>query len=84
MPERSSDSGDVVVAEIEKNEAETIRVALTTFKGKVGCDIRVYAVYRSTGQLGPTKAGLRVRPDLLEPLIEALTKARAAIAEQAS
>jgi hypothetical protein len=73
---------DRVIAELPKSATETIRVALTTYQGRTGCDIRVYAVYRTTGEVGPTKAGLRVPltmlPDLRAAIEEAERQARVA------
>jgi hypothetical protein len=67
--------GDGVIAIIEKGLGEEIRVARTSYRGRDGIDIRVFERYRTTGELGPTKAGLRVSPELLPTLIAALQAA---------
>jgi hypothetical protein len=62
---------DQVFAEIQKSDPEAIRVAPVTFKGRVGVDIRVYARYRATGEVGSTKSGLRIAPEKLPELMAA-------------
>jgi len=68
-------SGDVIIAEIEKNARDVLRVTLGQYRGYdiVGC--RVWA----QGDDGPvpTRAGFAIQPNKLDALIEALQMARA-------
>ena len=65
-----------LVAEIQKNDLEVVRVCLTEYKGKDYFDIRLY--YREDGDWRPTKKGLTLAIGLLPELkkaIQALDKA---------
>src|SRR5882724_9576009 len=66
-----------VIAALSKNAAEELRVVLTEFHGRQLIDVRVYATYHSTGQLGPTKKGVTLRVELLPELLIALQQAKA-------
>lgn len=73
-------SGDRLIAEIAKTNSITIRVGVHTFKGRTAIDVREFVAYRGTGELGPTRARLRLPVELIAPLITALEAARAALA----
>lgn len=66
-----------IIAELPKNAVETVRVSLDTFQGKPVADVRVFAEYRSTGQVGPTKKGVTIRAEQLPELVRALARAEA-------
>lgn len=66
-----------IIATIEKNQREQVRVALDQYRETKLCDVRVFAEFGVTNTPTPTKKGLSVRVDLLPVLIEALTKAQA-------
>ena len=70
----SSDPGGLI-AVMQKNALEEIRVTLERYQGKRLCDIRVYTEYRTTGETGPTKKGVTVRIEQLPELIAALQRA---------
>ena len=72
-----SRSQDRVLAWIERSDRTRLRVALATFKGRVGIDVRLFEIYRTTGELGPTSRGIRLRPNEIAQLIDALEAARA-------
>lgn len=59
---------------IEKNAREEVRISLETFRGHDLVNLRVW--FRAEdGSKRPGKAGLALRVDKLEQLIEALQKA---------
>lgn len=68
---------DTVIATLRKNAAEDVRVALTEYRGHPLVDLRIFAEYQSTGEVGPTKKGLTFSPSMLPGLIEALQAAEA-------
>lgn len=76
-PERGREQPDRVMAEIGDPNGEHLRVAVVAYRGHVGVDCRTYVRYRSSGQVGPTKAGVRIVPDELPRLIDALQRAQA-------
>jgi len=59
--------------EFAKNKSETVRVSATEWEGHDLINIRVYALNRSTGEIGPTKKGISLNIDTIPELIEALT-----------
>lgn len=70
-----SGSNGTVIADLEKNATERVRVTLTEYNGRNLCDIRVYTEYKSSGEVGPTKKGVSLRVEMLPALIAALTEA---------
>ena len=74
-PQRPGGQADRVVGIISRGDHACIRVALTSFKGKVGVDLRLFEVYRSTGEMGPTSKGVRLRLDELEAVRDAIDAA---------
>jgi len=73
----STATDQAVIAVIPRGPGEEIRVARTEYRGKAGIDVRVFERYRTTGEMGPARAGVRLAPELLPDLIAALTKAQA-------
>ena len=76
---RSADDGDTIVAQIEKNSRESIRVTIGVFNGHPIAQVRTW--YRSDGdELRPGK-GLAFRiallPAVADALAEAVRRARA-------
>jgi len=67
-----SDTAEIVLAEMPKNAAETIRILATEFNGHELADIRVWAKQGTT----PTKKGLVIRRAQIPGLIEALRAAQ--------
>lgn len=68
-----------VVAVIERNASEQVRIALTRFKGHDRIDVRVFE--RSAGTAGhvPTKRGITLHVSQLTELEIAITKLRALV-----
>ncbi len=66
-----------IIAKIEKNKTEELRVALKEFKGRRYLDIRTYIdPYADEGQgRVPTRKGVTLNLAKLPELIEALQKA---------
>jgi len=64
-----------LIAEIEKNAVEVIRVSWSEYKGHHFLDVRVYYEDGETGEWKPTKKGIAIAPDLLPELIAALQTA---------
>jgi hypothetical protein len=63
---------DKLIATIEKNKTEEIRVSLSTFNGYDLANIRVW--FRTDdGDMRPGKAGLAIRLEKLPAVIQALT-----------
>ena len=70
-----SNGNGTVIADLEKNASERVRVTLTEYNGRALCDVRVYTEYKTTGEIGPTKKGISFRVEMLPALIAALTEA---------
>ncbi len=68
---------DGLVAEIQKNSMEVIRVSWEEYKGHRFLDVRCY-FESEDGEWKPTKKGVCLAPDLLPELVEALQKAERA------
>lgn len=69
---------DQVIATIEKNADEEIRVSLREYKGHPFIDIRVYWK-PPEGEPGPTKKGVTLNPELFPELKKALAALEAAL-----
>ncbi len=70
----------MLIAEIEKNALEHIRVIITEYKGHRFVDCRVY--YKDDkGESKPTKKGITLNDETIGGVIEALQKARQALEE---
>jgi hypothetical protein len=52
-----------VLHEFKRNAEETLRVSLSTFKGRTYVDIRIF-YEDAKGELAPTKKGVTITPDL--------------------
>jgi hypothetical protein len=71
-------SGPVIIAELEKNRRERVRVALDQWQGHNLIDIRVTAQFTEAVDVwGPTKKGLSMNVALLPALRAALVEAEA-------
>lgn len=64
----------MLIAEIEKNVNERIRVSTQEYKGHKFIDCRVYFV-DDTGTWRPTKKGIALNPETLDGVVELLRKA---------
>jgi hypothetical protein len=52
-----------VLHEFKRNAEETLRVSLSTVKGRTYVDIRIF-YQDANGELAPTKKGVTITPDL--------------------
>lgn len=64
----------MIIAEIEKNSAERIRVSVTDYKGHQFIDCRVY-YEDDQGEWKPTRKGIALNNQTIKNVIEALQKA---------
>ena len=69
---------DQMIATIEKNADEEIRVSLREYKGHPFIDIRVYWK-PPDGEPGPTKKGVTLNPELFPALKKAMGALEAAL-----
>ncbi len=70
----------MLIAEIEKNDLEQNRVAITEYKGHRFVDCRVY--YKDDkGEPKPIKKGIALNDETIGDVIEALQRARQALEE---
>jgi hypothetical protein len=70
-----SRDGERIVAELQKNRREVIRITRCRSNGHELVNVRIWAPGHS-GEMIPTKAGLAFRIDLLPEVLVALQKAR--------
>ena len=64
-----------LIATIEKNSREEVRVSLDQFKGHDLVDIRTFADFDDVGERRATKKGVSLKRERLPDLIEALQQA---------
>jgi hypothetical protein len=64
----------MIIAEIEKNQKEIIRVSIEEFRGSRFIDCRVYFEFED-GEWRPTKKGIALSGECLADVIKALEKA---------
>jgi len=64
----------MLIAEIEKNLKERIRVSIEEYRGHKFIDLRVY-FEAENGEWKPTKKGIALNGGSIEAVIEALKKA---------
>ena len=69
-----SGAADVIVAELDKNTREKLRVSIGSYRGHQLCHIRVWCPNKTGTELIPTKAGISIRQAILPDLIGALQK----------
>lgn len=68
----------MLIAEIEKNSKERIKVSIEGYKGHKFIDCRVY-FEDSAGEWRPTRKGIALSADTIDEVIEALQKGSAAL-----
>lgn len=68
-----------VIAELEKNKREIVRVSLTEYGGYKLIDIRTFYEDLKTGQRCPGRSGISMRRELLTDLRKALQAAERAV-----
>jgi hypothetical protein len=65
--------GNMLITEIDKNTKEKIRVSIDEFRGHKFISVRVY-FEDDKGQWLPTKKGITLNGETIDPVIEALQK----------
>ncbi len=65
----------MLIGEIPKNSTERIRVSIAEYKGYTFLDVRVY-YEDDNGEWRPTKKGITVSKDNIEPLVKLLTEGK--------
>ena len=63
----------MLIAEIQKNLKERIRVSIEEYRGHKFIDLRVY-FEAENGEWKPTKKGIALNSDSVEAVVEALQK----------
>lgn len=63
-----------VLHEFKRNAEETLRVSLSTFKGRTYVDFRLF-YEDANGELAPTKKGVTITPELWDEFRAGVTKA---------
>lgn len=63
-----------ILHEFKRNAEETMRVSLSTFKGRTYVDLRLFYT-DDNGELQPTKKGVTITPDLWDSFREGVAKA---------
>jgi hypothetical protein len=66
------------IAEIEKNQKERIRISIEEYRGHKFVDCRVYW-QDEQGDWKPSKKGIALNDECIDPVIEALQKASKAM-----
>jgi hypothetical protein len=67
-----------IVHEFKRNPEETLRVSLSTFKGRTYIDVRLF--YEDVnGELQPTKKGITVTPELWDEFRKGIAAAEQAL-----
>jgi len=70
-----------VIHEFKRNAEETLRVSLSTFKGRTYIDIRLF--YEDpNGELAPTKKGVTITPELWDEFRAGVSAAEALLQEK--
>jgi hypothetical protein len=71
-------SAPVIIAELDKNRRERVRIALDQWQGHNLIDIRVTAQFGEAADVwAPTKKGLSMNVNMLPALLAALAEAEA-------
>jgi hypothetical protein len=73
----------MLIAEVEKNTKEHIRISIEEFKGHKFIDCRVY-YEDSLGKWRPTRKGISLNADIIDEVIETLRKGSAVLEDQLS
>lgn len=66
---------NTMVAQIQKNALDEIRIAFSEYKGHKYLDIRVHTVFDGDPEPRPTKKGITIKPEQIGELLEALQEA---------
>ncbi|MGV8041729.1 MAG: transcriptional coactivator p15/PC4 family protein [Thermoanaerobaculaceae bacterium] len=67
-----------ILHEFKRNAEETLRISLSTFKGRTYVDIRLF--YEDpNGELAPTKKGVTITPELWDEFRAGVARAEEAL-----
>ncbi len=69
-----------ILHEFKRNPEETLRVSLSTFKGRTYIDVRLF-YEDANGELQPTKKGITVTPELWDEFRKGIAAAEEALTE---
>ncbi len=64
-----------ILHEFKRNAEETLRISLSTFKGRTYVDIRLF----DKGELAPTKKGVTITPELWDEFRAGVARAEEAL-----
>ena len=64
----------MLITEVEKNMKERIRISIEEYRGSTFIDLRVYW-QDEQGEWRPSKKGIALNDECIDPVIEALQKA---------
>ncbi len=70
-----------VIHEFKRNAEETIRISLSTFKGRTYVDIRLFYI-DANEELAPTKKGVTITPELWDEFRAGVAAAEALLQEK--
>jgi hypothetical protein len=70
-----------ILHEFKRNSEETLRVSLSTFKGRTYVDIRMF-YEDANGELAPTKKGVTITPELWDEFRNGVARAEEALQEK--
>jgi hypothetical protein len=70
-----------VIYEFKRNAEETLRVSLSTFKGRTYVDIRMF-YEDANGELAPTKKGVTITPELWDEFRAGVAAAESLLQEK--
>ena len=67
-----------ILHEFKRNSEETLRISLSTFKGRTYVDIRLF-YQDANGELAPTKKGVTITPELWDEFRTGVANAEEAL-----
>jgi hypothetical protein len=70
-----------VIHEFKRNAEETLRISLSTFKGRTYVDIRLF-YEDANGELAPTKKGVTITPELWDEFRAGIVSAEELLQEK--
>ena len=70
-----------ILHEFKRNSEETLRISLSTFKGRTYVDIRMF-YEDANGELAPTKKGVTITPELWDEFRNGVARAEEALQEK--
>lgn len=74
----AADQSGTVIAELQKNSRERLRVSVDQYKGHEYIAVRIWFV-AADGEYRPSRAGVTLKPALIPQLVQALELAARAV-----